>query len=323
LANNIQQKDPLPLTESTRRKTKVSKRVLLWSVAFLFTVVMAYYQRTTGPSYPIHGKATIGETIFKYSLTRTHGGPGDQPVTLDVSDESVTGTLYWRYYKLDEPFRALLMQRNDGALSAMLPHQPPAGKLEYYVTLQRGSESIHLPPSESVVTRFKGDVPTLLLVFHILCMFCGLLVAAYAALSALANRHARHHIIATLIFTTIGGLILGPFVQKYAFGAYWTGWPFGTDWTDNKTAIMVLVWVIALWRIRGPEGERKARWWIVAAMLVMFAVYMIPHSTRGSEINYRSLPVDSLRVTNGDISPASPDMNENYLKDNQSKPNNK
>ena len=45
----------------------------------------------------------------------------------------------------------------------------------------------------------------------------------------------------------LGGMLLGPFVQKYAFGEFWTGWPNGHDLTDNKTLIMWLVWAAALY----------------------------------------------------------------------------
>ena len=38
----------------------------------------------------------------------------------------------------------------------------------------------------------------------------------------------------------LGGMILGPIVQKYAFGAYWTGIPFGHDLTDAKNLVDAL-----------------------------------------------------------------------------------
>ena len=39
----------------------------------------------------------------------------------------------------------------------------------------------------------------------------------------------------TVVLLFLGGIIMGPVIQKYAFGAFWTGWPFGHDLTDNKT----------------------------------------------------------------------------------------
>ncbi len=90
-------------------------------------------------------------------------------------------------------------------------------------------------------------------------------------------------------FLMLGGMILGPVVQKYAFDAYWTGWPFGSDWTDNKLAIGALVWAIAMWRTWKSDSSNKAgRWEAVFAMLVIFVVYSIPHSIHGSTLDYET-----------------------------------
>jgi hypothetical protein len=89
----------------------------------------------------------------------------------------------------------------------------------------------------------------------------------------------------------IGGLMLGPIVQKYAFGAYWTGWPFGSDLTDDKTLGMWLAWVAAVvvWRRRPDPSDRVARGATIAAALAMIAVYLVPHSLRGSQLDYGKL----------------------------------
>jgi hypothetical protein len=85
----------------------------------------------------------------------------------------------------------------------------------------------------------------------------------------------------------VGGLFLGPLVRKEAFGAYWTGWPFGTDLTDNKTAVAVLAWAVAAFRAR---GGRDARGWVVGAAVVTLAVFLIPHSVMGSQIDWSKVP---------------------------------
>jgi hypothetical protein len=96
----------------------------------------------------------------------------------------------------------------------------------------------------------------------------------------------------TTIFLLFGGLFLGPVMQKFAFGAYWTGWPmqgifkFG-DMTDNKTAVAFIFWILALYKLwKNPEK----RGWALLAAVVLFLVYMIPHSMMGSEIDHTALP---------------------------------
>jgi hypothetical protein len=79
-----------------------------------------------------------------------------------------------------------------------------------------------------------------------------------------------------------GGMVLGPLVQKYAFGELWTGVPFGWDLTDNKTLISVIVWVVAV--ILNRKKERPA--YTIAAALILLLVYSIPHSLFGSELDY-------------------------------------
>jgi len=91
----------------------------------------------------------------------------------------------------------------------------------------------------------------------------------------------------TLILFIIGGIILGPIVQYNAFGAFWTGWPFGNDLTDNKTLLSLIMWLIAVLQIR-KHPERRG--WVTAATVVMLAVYLIPHSLLGSEIDYTKMP---------------------------------
>ena len=90
---------------------------------------------------------------------------------------------------------------------------------------------------------------------------------------------------AVLIF--IGGFILGPLVQKYAFGVFWSGVPLGFDLTDNKTLIAMVGWLIALFLMRKGKPGRAG---VVAAAVLLLVVYSIPHSVLGSELDYSKLP---------------------------------
>ena len=256
----------------------------LWGLAIIITLASAFYQRVTGPTYPLSGAIEFQGSEISYELLRSHGGPGDQPVALSAPDRTMSGTLVWRRYKTDDPWTRQGLVRAGGDLSGRLPHQPPAGKLEYHIELISGGETRMIPPDENVVTRFKGDVPVGVLVPHVLLMFLGMLISTRAGIEALARgrRMGLYAILAaTLIFA--GGMIFGPIVQKYAFSAYWTGFPVGMDLTDNKTLISMVMWVIALsavWK------NSKPRWWVFVASVSTLVIFMIPHSLHGSELEY-------------------------------------
>ena len=184
------------------------------------------------------------------------------------------------------------MESVAGELQGLLPAQPAAGKLEYYVVLDSPEGTIRIPEEDTLIIRFKDPVPIGVLVPHIICMFIGLLVGVRTALGAAFHPLGLRKLAwTTLGFMTVGGMILGPIVQKYAFGAFWTGWPFGYDLTDNKTLIMWIVWVgVALIFTKRPSPrDWLPRGAILVAAVVMMVVYLIPHSLRGSELDYSEL----------------------------------
>ena len=176
------------------------------------------------------------------------------------------------------------MSRQESELVGFLPHQPPAGKLEYRVVLV--NNGIPYPLNEvPVVIRFKGEVPAGVLIPHILFIFIAELLSLVAGLFAFfhISRYKLYSIL-TIAFLLVGGFILGPVIQKYAFGAFWTGFPFGQDLTDNKVLIALVFWIIAV--ILNIRKERPKL--VVLAAIVFFLVNMIPHSMFGSELDYES-----------------------------------
>jgi len=88
----------------------------------------------------------------------------------------------------------------------------------------------------------------------------------------------------TLATLIAGGMILGPLVQKYAFGAFWTGVPFGWDLTDNKTLIALIFWIFAVIM----NKKRNTGLYTVIAAAVTLIVFSIPHSLFGSELDFSS-----------------------------------
>jgi len=271
---------------ASQAKSTVLKDVLFWILAIIITLFAARYQRTTGPTYPITGTALFEGTKISYNFHRSHGGVGDQPVEVQVPDTSVVGFLEYRHYPTNESWSNEALVRKGNDLVGTLPHQPPAGKLEYRIIFRKGNSQISIPPKEAAVIRFKGEVPLAVLLPHIFFMFLAMLFSTRAGLEALFNPdgHLKTYTYWTGGLLAIGGFILGPLVQKFAFGALWTGIPFGWDLTDNKTFIALIGWLIAL--IAVIKKGRNGRWWVVFASLIMIVIFLIPHSMHGSEIKY-------------------------------------
>lgn len=263
------------------------KKFLFWFLAFLLTVTAALYQRMTGPTYPYKTNIQIGTQDISLRLPRSHETEKDCEVHIPVLQEDVQGILLYKRYKTNDAWTEIPMTRDDKGLTAPLPHQPSAGKLAYKLLLTRKGEKYTVPDKEPVVLRFKGHVPEFILIPHILIMFLAMLFSIRAGIEALNPKaNPRKLALWTTGLLFAGGMILGPLVQYYAFGSFWTGFPFGFDLTDNKTLIALIGWIIAL--IMGRKGK-PARGWVLGASILLLAVYLIPHSVLGSELKYTEI----------------------------------
>lgn len=270
-----------------------SRSIALWLAALLLMAGAAIYQRRTGPTYPLRGELQLGSRQYAYRLLRSEETARDALVSLPNPDGTLQGTLHWRRYPTSEPFQQVpLLPAAQATLAASLPRQLAAGKLEYHVELTTPAGPVRIPAAdEEIVLRFKDPVPLPWLVSHVAMMFLSMLVGLRAGLSALFQTHTMARCAWTaLVGLFVGGLVLGPIVQKYAFGAYWTGWPFGYDLTDNKQLLMWLCWLAACLVLRfRPKGHVAARTAVLLAGIVMIGVYLIPHSLRGSQLDYGKL----------------------------------
>ncbi|MBN2668784.1 MAG: hypothetical protein JXR60_06100 [Bacteroidales bacterium] len=275
------------------------KHIGFWLLAIIITLGAAAYQRATGPTHPIKVDVKLADQHFKFSLIRTQeiGSPCYIDVPVDVN--LIQGTVFYKRLNVDEPWsEAILTARSkkeraffgEGkeiqVLSSVLPEQPEAGKLEYFIELRHNDQVQFIAKEHPIAIRFKGAVPAYILAPHIFFMFLAMLLASITAIYYLAKDSKRtwYFGIRTYIALFIGGMILGPIVQKFAFSEFWTGVPFGWDLTDNKTLIAFVFWTIAIVLNR----NRKNMYWFIVATIVLYAVYSIPHSAYGSEFDYET-----------------------------------
>lgn len=280
------------------------RTLLLWVLTIVITVSTMIYQKVTGPTYPKKVEVAFEGQNYNFSLLRTNeiGSPCD--INLPVEDNEVGAFIYYKRYKVNEEWTKTKMIRktaNEKAffgkgkeiqvLSATLPEQPAAGKIEYHIEMYKGDKTIDINKEAPVVVRFKGFVPRYILIPHVIFMIFALLFGTRAGVETLfKGSKTLLFTKITLIVLGIGGLILGPMVQEYAFGDYWTGWPFGGDWTDNKTLFAFIFWLIAFFVLRKKPQNRL---WPIIALIVFYIIYFIPHSTGGSELNTETGKVET------------------------------
>ena len=253
------------------------KKSVYWLLAIVITLVLSVYQRMTGPTYPKRMTVELKGESYKIKLPRS-GVQHDEMVTLKGIPSDVSSQIHYRRYPSADEYTTADFVWEDSAWQAVLPVQPVAGKLQYYITVD-GKDYLK---DEPIVIRFRNDVPASILVPHIMLMFAAMLFAVYTFLLVVTRRQYSLWLKMTVGTLFVGGFILGPLVQHAAFGPWWAGFPYGTDLTDNKTLISFLFFIVALATLRWKYNK----WVVGLAVLVMIVIFSIPHSTYGSEYDY-------------------------------------
>lgn len=288
------------------------KKFIFWVLAFLITISAAIYQRKTGPTYPKQQTVSANGVSYQLKLVRSLGLDEDPAVKLAINDTSVKVRLYYhRYLSKDEfqvtdfqfkskPIHSYLMNKifkvdKEEGFYAEVPQQPAAGKIEYYFEITDRSGTTAYLKETPIVIRFKGGVPLAILLPHIIFMFIAMLFSTLSGLlAAFRVPSFREFGLWTFGCLFIGGMILGPLVQLYAFGDLWTGVPFGWDLTDNKTLIAFLFWILAVIMNR----RRDRPFYTVLAAVVLLLIYSIPHSMFGSQLDYNTGSVTQGMIMN-------------------------
>ncbi|HEX3006635.1 MAG TPA: hypothetical protein VHO90_03360 [Bacteroidales bacterium] len=263
---------------------------MIWALALVITAIAAIYQRKTGPTYPKTYKVQIGSDLYKIPLLRAHGGERECLIEIPVDDKDVTGHIYFKRYKTNDQYQAVRLVQYRNELCAVLPHQPPAGKLQYYVELVKDDKHFSIAKEEPAIIRFRGDVPGYIIIPHVLLIFLAMFFSTLCGLYIIFKKeNYRKYVSWTFYTMLIGGFVFGPLMQKFAFNEFWTGIPFGFDLTDNKTLFAFIFWVWAF--VANRKKTRPIP--VMIACVMTLVIFSIPHSLMGSELDYSTNKVNT------------------------------
>ena len=218
---------------------------------------------------------------------------------MEVSDNVKQVALYV-FYKTDgeakQPMRMTELEGGKYFVQIPLDGLKRGTLITYRIEAQGDADlTVQVPGEDSHFSFYYKGIPNrTLLIAHIVLMFVSLaiiLLAGYLAFRALKDRRIKIHV-PRLAF--LGGVVffissfpLGMLVGYQTYGKPWTGFPVGTDITDNKSLAIVLYWAAATFFYRGsvfrkdPTGDLLPMQplphiYMVGAALTV-ALFLIPH----------------------------------------------
>jgi hypothetical protein len=191
-----------------------------------------------------------------------------------------------------------MKELEDGRYFGLIPSHRRGTLIEYYVEARAGTDlAVRVPAEENAPAftfYYKGVPGRALLISHIVLMFVSLflfLIAGYLSVRALKARKdslviPRLALLGAVLFF-VSGFPLGMAVAYQTYGTPWSGFPLGTDITDNKSLAIVIYWAAATFFYRGsawrrdPSSDllpiRSVPYVYLAGVILTVALFLIPH----------------------------------------------
>jgi len=77
----------------------------------------------------------------------------------------------------------------------------------------------------------------------------------------------------------ITGFPIGCIIEKQVLGNYWEGIPFGTDITDSKTLVILLLWLVfMILQRKGVISNKGYARWVIINAVITIVLFLLPHS---------------------------------------------
>lgn|GEM_PF-545209 len=286
-------------------------KIIIAAVATILMFVVSSRNSRGRPEYFEHTENGITfkmMTVPKWE----ENGLAKIPVTIEGAVEDMLvpqlrklGTLQ-KFHKTPlaryESVPMLVDDSGSGRFYAEIQTLARGDRAYYYIEVRdrSGGYRAKIPPGdEPFVLKYIGDVPAPVLIGHIALIFATVFFIMLATLNGLnlirGDNDARPLSLSLFwatVVTFVGGYPIGFAMNWYAFAGVWEGVPFGTDATDNKTQLLFVYLLFAVLAAIGsltrgkmgrdlftPSGLGKVT---IGALLVMLAVYLIPHSIQFS-----------------------------------------
>jgi hypothetical protein len=261
-------------------------------VALLLTIVMLVIARVASTRHAREIVVNVENLVFSHH-TVTESFEEGPVVKLTASDASKERAVIYFSETKGSNYQALEMPVESNVYAIQLPKLEKGQKWWYHIDVYKDNLKIAtIPQNEDQFIKFKGHVSSFILIPHIFCMFAtiffGILTVFTAVDAVRGNGEIRRSVwfaLLAFLFGYAGGIPLGIEVTRQTFGEGWGGWPIGNDWTDTKTEIFLLFWLVTLvLSFNGLRGkkmmitEKTYAFMVILSLVVTFITFLIPHS---------------------------------------------
>lgn len=275
------------------KNSKLPGIIIFWLTFFVFC---GFFALTIAPSEDVAQSGSL-----KMVFDEDTDGHADQDflvmTSLQTDGDFDSLDVKLHYYRESE-FHTIDMKRlpDTGWFGVYVPSYPLGNRTYYYIDASdKSGNRVVLPESAAgnftteydyYKVRWEGKASFILLLLHIVLMVAALFLlihALYYAMCYIMNGEKAEHTIkavnAGIIAFFITGFPIGCVIEKQVLGNYWEGFPFGTDITDSKTLLILVLFVVfMILQKKGKISMKGYAWSVIINTILTIILFLLPHS---------------------------------------------
>jgi hypothetical protein len=273
-------------------------------IAFIFTLVLLGFARRVTMVRSVHKTVEKSGVIIDHNTVPKKESQGDAQILVKVMGANDVKL----FYKIEKgEFQSVDMTPKEGesdVFVASIPHHKKGTKAWYYIEAQKQIDdkklTVSLPDRKStnfdpILLKFEGAVPPFIIFSHVFSNFAAIFFSVLAVWKAIDLEKGKSTLkksvvfsLLTFVFLFLGFFVIGCALNYFAFGSLWEAFPFGSDVTDSKSQIVLLLWLVTLLLVKGTilgknpsknlVSEKTYSTMVIISFVVTVVMYLIPHS---------------------------------------------
>ena len=250
----------------------MKQQIILWTAAFVITIVAAVLLRTIDPEKPVTGTVEFGHQKVSYKFDRVYRSDDDYQVMLFSDIKDLNATLEYRPAGSDSGWTKEEMKYSNEILSAKIPKHPTMSKIDYKVTMNYQGQSFTVPTDKGLMLKFLGRVSGQIMAWYYIALFGGIFLSTRIGLEYFNEdeKIKKLSFFAFLLFVFYAMLLI-PVKKTYELSALGKSIPQITQLFNLSGILVMILWIggiISFFHVR----NRKLMALVVSVLTILIFV---------------------------------------------------
>lgn len=252
----------------------MKEQIILWTGAFVITLVFVFLLRTIDPEKPVTGTVEFGPEKVGYKFDRVYRSDEDYSVMIFSDIDSLQADLEYKDSNSGESWTKVPMKYEDSILTADIPKHPTQSLVDYRVTLKYMGQSFIVPQEKGLTIKFLGKVSTQIMVWYYIALFGGLLLSTRIGLEFFNEKEKIKKLSFFAFITFIFyAMLLVPVKKTYELSALGNSVPQINQLFTVGGILVIILWIAGMISFFYVKNRKLMALIVSALTFLIFIIY--------------------------------------------------